>query len=71
MPIPTHIRRTLAVRLSDQAVEFFQVESCPTQAVLPLVGLAAGKVVRQRYKQGALWTIGGNPFVFRFRSANG
>ncbi|MFO7903523.1 MAG: hypothetical protein ACQESR_29050 [Planctomycetota bacterium] len=26
------------------------MESCPTQAVLPLVGLAADKVIRDRYK---------------------
>ncbi|MGM0489602.1 MAG: hypothetical protein ACQESR_22935 [Planctomycetota bacterium] len=26
------------------------MESCPTQAVLPLVGLAAEKVIRDRYK---------------------
>ncbi|MFO7907104.1 MAG: hypothetical protein R6U98_30895 [Pirellulaceae bacterium] len=26
------------------------MESCPTQAVLPLVGLAAAKVIRDRYK---------------------
>ncbi|MFO7905060.1 MAG: hypothetical protein R6U98_20515 [Pirellulaceae bacterium] len=32
-----------------QAVGFFRVESCPTQAVLPLVGLAAEKVIRDRY----------------------
>ncbi|MFO7901940.1 MAG: hypothetical protein ACQESR_14380 [Planctomycetota bacterium] len=25
------------------------MESCPTQAVLPLVGLAADKVIRDRY----------------------
>ncbi|MGM0487386.1 MAG: hypothetical protein ACQESR_11580 [Planctomycetota bacterium] len=25
------------------------MESCPTQAVLPLVGLAAEKVIRDRY----------------------
>ncbi|MFO7903572.1 MAG: hypothetical protein R6U98_12985 [Pirellulaceae bacterium] len=25
------------------------MESCPTQAVLPLVGLAAEKVLRERY----------------------
>ncbi|MFO7903227.1 MAG: hypothetical protein R6U98_11230 [Pirellulaceae bacterium] len=25
------------------------MESCPTQAVLPLVGLAAEKVIRERY----------------------
>ncbi|MFO7907870.1 MAG: hypothetical protein ACQESR_27335 [Planctomycetota bacterium] len=33
-----------------QAVGFFRMESCPTQAVLPLVGLAAEKVIRERYK---------------------
>ncbi|MFO7908105.1 MAG: hypothetical protein R6U98_36020 [Pirellulaceae bacterium] len=27
------------------------MESCPTQAVLPLVGLAADKVIRDRYKR--------------------
>ncbi|MFO7905016.1 MAG: hypothetical protein ACQESR_03430 [Planctomycetota bacterium] len=32
-----------------QAVGFFRVESCPTQAVLPLVGLAAEKAIRDRY----------------------
>ncbi|MFO7905429.1 MAG: hypothetical protein ACQESR_04785 [Planctomycetota bacterium] len=32
-----------------QAVGFFRVESCPAQAVLPLVGLAAEKVIRERY----------------------
>ncbi|MFO7901577.1 MAG: hypothetical protein ACQESR_29790 [Planctomycetota bacterium] len=26
------------------------MESCPTQAVLPLVGLAADNVIRDRYK---------------------
>ncbi|MFO7901706.1 MAG: hypothetical protein ACQESR_07045 [Planctomycetota bacterium] len=26
------------------------MESCPTQTVLPLVGLAAEKVIRDRYK---------------------
>ncbi|MGM0489741.1 MAG: sulfatase-like hydrolase/transferase, partial [Planctomycetota bacterium] len=31
-----------------QAVGFFRVETCPTQAVLPLVGLAAEKVIRDR-----------------------
>ncbi|MFO7901212.1 MAG: hypothetical protein R6U98_01005, partial [Pirellulaceae bacterium] len=35
-----------------QAVGFFRVESCPTQAVLPLVGLAAEKVTRDRYSYG-------------------
>ncbi|MFO7905071.1 MAG: hypothetical protein ACQESR_06630 [Planctomycetota bacterium] len=29
-----------------QAVGFVRVESCPTQAVLPWVGLAAEKVIR-------------------------
>ncbi|MGM0486530.1 MAG: hypothetical protein ACQESR_07185 [Planctomycetota bacterium] len=32
-----------------QAVGFVRGESCPTQAVLPLVGLAADKVIRDRY----------------------
>ncbi|MFO7904357.1 MAG: hypothetical protein ACQESR_23145 [Planctomycetota bacterium] len=32
-----------------QAVGFFRVESCPAQSVLPLVGLAAEKVIRDRY----------------------
>ncbi|MGM0487111.1 MAG: hypothetical protein ACQESR_10165, partial [Planctomycetota bacterium] len=32
-----------------QAVEFVRMESCSTQAVLPLVGLAADKVIRDRY----------------------
>ncbi|MGM0486186.1 MAG: hypothetical protein ACQESR_05425 [Planctomycetota bacterium] len=27
------------------------MERCPTQAVLPLVGLAAEKVIRDRYKK--------------------
>ncbi|MGM0488156.1 MAG: hypothetical protein ACQESR_15505 [Planctomycetota bacterium] len=27
------------------------MENCPTQAVLPLVGLAAEKVIRDRYKR--------------------
>ncbi|MGM0487646.1 MAG: hypothetical protein ACQESR_12920 [Planctomycetota bacterium] len=27
------------------------MESCPTQAVLPLVGLAADKVIRDRYNE--------------------
>ncbi|MGM0490501.1 MAG: hypothetical protein ACQESR_27565 [Planctomycetota bacterium] len=31
------------------------MESCPTQAVLPLVGLAAEKVIRDRYKRLS-WT---------------
>ncbi|MFO7908131.1 MAG: hypothetical protein R6U98_36160 [Pirellulaceae bacterium] len=33
-----------------QAVGFVRVESCPTQAVLPLVGLAADKIIRDRYE---------------------
>ncbi|MGM0485491.1 MAG: hypothetical protein ACQESR_01855 [Planctomycetota bacterium] len=32
-----------------QAVGFFRVESGLAQAVLPLVGLAAEKVIRDRY----------------------
>ncbi|MFO7907693.1 MAG: hypothetical protein ACQESR_02850 [Planctomycetota bacterium] len=32
-----------------QAVGFFRVESCPAQAVLPLVGLATEKVIRDPY----------------------
>ncbi|MGM0486466.1 MAG: hypothetical protein ACQESR_06865 [Planctomycetota bacterium] len=32
-----------------QAVGFVREESCPTQAVRPLVGLAADKVIRDRY----------------------
>ncbi|MFO7904288.1 MAG: hypothetical protein ACQESR_15115 [Planctomycetota bacterium] len=32
-----------------QAVGCVRVESCPTHAVLPLVGLAAGNVIRDRY----------------------
>ncbi|MFO7904619.1 MAG: hypothetical protein ACQESR_23730 [Planctomycetota bacterium] len=27
------------------------MESCPTQAVLPLVGLATDKVIRDRYRK--------------------
>ncbi|MFO7907330.1 MAG: hypothetical protein R6U98_32075 [Pirellulaceae bacterium] len=34
-----------------QAVGFFRMESYPTQAVLPLVGLAAEKVIHDRYKR--------------------
>ncbi|MFO7902207.1 MAG: hypothetical protein ACQESR_14805 [Planctomycetota bacterium] len=34
-----------------QAVGFFRVARCPTQAVLPLVGLAAEKVIRDLYKK--------------------
>ncbi|MGM0488824.1 MAG: hypothetical protein ACQESR_18960 [Planctomycetota bacterium] len=32
-----------------QAVRFLRVERCPTQAVLPLVGLAAEQVIRDPY----------------------
>ncbi|MFO7908201.1 MAG: hypothetical protein R6U98_36515 [Pirellulaceae bacterium] len=32
-----------------QAVGFFRMESRPTQAVLPLVGLAAEKTIRDGY----------------------
>ncbi|MFO7905948.1 MAG: hypothetical protein ACQESR_09380 [Planctomycetota bacterium] len=32
-----------------QAVGFFRGESCPTQAALPLLGLAPEKVIRDRY----------------------
>ncbi|MGM0490724.1 MAG: hypothetical protein ACQESR_28690, partial [Planctomycetota bacterium] len=35
-----------------QAVRFFRMECCPTQAVLPLVGLAADTVIRDRYISG-------------------
>ncbi|MGM0486162.1 MAG: hypothetical protein ACQESR_05300 [Planctomycetota bacterium] len=31
-----------------QAIGFVWVESCPTQVLLPLVGLAADKVIRDR-----------------------
>ncbi|MGM0487791.1 MAG: hypothetical protein ACQESR_13660 [Planctomycetota bacterium] len=34
-----------------QAVGFVRVETRSTQAVLPLVGLAADKVVRDRYRK--------------------
>ncbi|MGM0488560.1 MAG: hypothetical protein ACQESR_17615 [Planctomycetota bacterium] len=30
------------------------MESCPTQAVRPLVGLAAGKIIRDRYKKASM-----------------
>ncbi|MFO7907878.1 MAG: hypothetical protein R6U98_34860, partial [Pirellulaceae bacterium] len=41
-----------------QAVGFSRVEGCPTQAVLPLVGLAAEKVIRDRYISGG-WIFPG------------
>ncbi|MFO7901023.1 MAG: hypothetical protein ACQESR_19865 [Planctomycetota bacterium] len=34
------------------------MESCPTQAVLPLVGLAADKVIRDRYNNFCERTFG-------------
>ncbi|MGM0489988.1 MAG: hypothetical protein ACQESR_24930 [Planctomycetota bacterium] len=34
-----------------QAVEFVRVESCPTQAIRPSVGLAADEVTRDRYRR--------------------
>ncbi|MFO7904848.1 MAG: hypothetical protein ACQESR_16000 [Planctomycetota bacterium] len=34
------------------------MESCSTQAVLPLVGLAAEKVIRDRYKGAASLPVG-------------
>ncbi|MFO7907973.1 MAG: hypothetical protein ACQESR_00840 [Planctomycetota bacterium] len=37
-----------------QAVELVRVESCPTQAVLPLVGLAADTFIRDRYTRRTL-----------------
>ncbi|MFO7908097.1 MAG: hypothetical protein R6U98_35980 [Pirellulaceae bacterium] len=33
------------------------MESCPTQAVLPLVGLAAEKVIRDRYTYRRGWIM--------------
>ncbi|MGM0486940.1 MAG: hypothetical protein ACQESR_09300 [Planctomycetota bacterium] len=36
------------------------MESCPTQAVLPLVGLAADKLIRHRYKPSWLNWIAGS-----------
>ncbi|MFO7905299.1 MAG: hypothetical protein ACQESR_07500 [Planctomycetota bacterium] len=41
--------RHLADPYIFQAVGFFRVERCPTQAVLPLVALAVEKVIRDRY----------------------
>ncbi|MGM0490020.1 MAG: hypothetical protein ACQESR_25095 [Planctomycetota bacterium] len=34
------------------------MERCPTQAVLPLVGLAAEKIIRDRYNSGG-WIFPG------------
>ncbi|MGM0491070.1 MAG: hypothetical protein ACQESR_30460, partial [Planctomycetota bacterium] len=33
------------------------MESCPTQAVLPLVGLAAEKVIRDRYSVSSRFVV--------------
>ncbi|MFO7903403.1 MAG: hypothetical protein R6U98_12135, partial [Pirellulaceae bacterium] len=44
-----------------QAVGFFRVERGPTQAVLPLVGLATEKVIRHRYMMAARGTCHGFP----------
>ncbi|MFO7907253.1 MAG: hypothetical protein ACQESR_30545 [Planctomycetota bacterium] len=38
------------------------MESCPTQAVLPLVGLAADTVIRDRYSQRHEPSQGGASF---------
>ncbi|MGM0489268.1 MAG: divalent metal cation transporter [Planctomycetota bacterium] len=56
---PFAVRASILAHLSVifQAVGFFRVESCPTQAVLPLVGLATEKVIRDRYKR--LFFMGG------------
>ncbi|MGM0489626.1 MAG: hypothetical protein ACQESR_23055 [Planctomycetota bacterium] len=35
-----------------QAVGLIGIERCPTQAVLPLVGLAADTLIRDRYISG-------------------
>ncbi|MFW6171263.1 MAG: hypothetical protein ACODAD_12290 [Planctomycetota bacterium] len=40
--------RLVPCRNIFQAVGFLRVESCPTPAVLPLVGLPAEKVIRDR-----------------------
>ncbi|MGM0491039.1 MAG: hypothetical protein ACQESR_30305 [Planctomycetota bacterium] len=40
------------------------MESCPTQAVLPLVGLAAEKIIRDRYNA----TVHGQQTDLRGRS---
>ncbi|MGM0486266.1 MAG: hypothetical protein ACQESR_05835, partial [Planctomycetota bacterium] len=47
-------RKSSAPRII-QAVGFLRVERCPTQAVLPLVGLAAEKVIRDRDTYGVGW----------------
>ncbi|MGM0490771.1 MAG: hypothetical protein ACQESR_28935, partial [Planctomycetota bacterium] len=45
-----------------QAVGFFRVERCSTQAVLPLVGLTAQKVIRDRYISGG-WILPGGTLL--------
>ncbi|MFO7907107.1 MAG: hypothetical protein ACQESR_12380 [Planctomycetota bacterium] len=42
------------------------MESCPTQAVLPLVGLAADKVIRDGYTTP--WLEGSTRANLRFRN---
>ncbi|MFO7906779.1 MAG: hypothetical protein R6U98_29255 [Pirellulaceae bacterium] len=42
------------------------MDSCPTQAVLPLVGLAAEKVIRDQYIDFAM--LSAVPFRFGFSS---
>ncbi|MFO7901678.1 MAG: hypothetical protein R6U98_03370 [Pirellulaceae bacterium] len=42
-------RNSSATGIYFRRLDFFRLESCPTQAVLPLVGLAAEKVIRDRY----------------------
>ncbi|MFO7901783.1 MAG: hypothetical protein R6U98_03910 [Pirellulaceae bacterium] len=41
------------------------MESGPTQTVLPLVGLAAEKVIRDRYKHPGLFTHPSMPAISR------
>ncbi|MFO7907202.1 MAG: hypothetical protein ACQESR_10745 [Planctomycetota bacterium] len=45
------------------------MESCPTQAVLPLVGLAAKKVIRDRYNLRETVTVRSLNPEFGSRSA--
>ncbi|MFO7905642.1 MAG: hypothetical protein ACQESR_08940 [Planctomycetota bacterium] len=46
---PTRGRADCGLAVIFQAVGFGRVESCPTQAVLPLVGLAADQAIRDRH----------------------
>ncbi|MFO7905914.1 MAG: hypothetical protein ACQESR_17355 [Planctomycetota bacterium] len=43
------------------------MESCPTQAVLPLVGLAAEKVIHDRYNVSLMFGVGLGKRVARRR----